>query len=199
MIKYDLFPTAVGCFDSNSNLTVDELDFIKNQEFMENQGNTTSVDNYIFNNTKLSRILDFCNKSLFEYVNSIYYIKDEIKPYITQSWANYTNIGGFHHRHTHSNSIISGVFYVQVNDNVDNICFMKSGYDQIKLPVKNWNIYNSKSWCIPIKTGQLILFPSSLEHSVPKIEIDKTRISISFNTFVKGVIGNNTELTELYL
>ena len=65
--------------------------------------------------------------------------------------------------------------------------------------VKQWNVYNSNLWWFPVETGQLILFPSSLTHSVETKKGNNTRISLAFNTFVKGTIGNNTELTEIVL
>ena len=45
----------------------------------------------------------------------------------------------------------------------------------------------------------IIIFPSNLKHSVNKIIEDKTRISLSFNSFVKGRIGNKEDLTEVKL
>ena len=48
-------------------------------------------------------------------------------------------------------------------------------------------------------TGNIFLFPSSLTHMVETKQGENTRISLSFNVFVKGTIGNNKNLTELIL
>jgi hypothetical protein len=45
----------------------------------------------------------------------------------------------------------------------------------------------------------LILFPSLLEHDVETNKSSKERTSISFNTFVRGVIGNTAQLSEVTL
>ncbi len=45
--------------------------------------------------------------------------------------------------------------------------------------------------------GSLILFPSLLEHDVDKNRSDRVRISISFNTYVRGVVGSGEKLTEV--
>jgi hypothetical protein len=43
------------------------------------------------------------------------------------------------------------------------------------------------------------MFPSSLTHMVETKEGTNTRISLAFNVFVKGTLGDNTRLTELIL
>ena len=43
------------------------------------------------------------------------------------------------------------------------------------------------------------MFPSSTTHQVETKQGNNTRISLAFNTFYKGTIGSNFELTELIL
>ena len=43
------------------------------------------------------------------------------------------------------------------------------------------------------------MFPSSLNHGVDVKKGDNIRISLSFNTFYKGVLGSDTALTKLIL
>ena len=42
---------------------------------------------------------------------------------------------------------------------------------------------------MPVKTGDIVLFPSNLMHSVPKTEHDHTRVSLAFNSFWEGELG----------
>ena len=63
----------------------------------------------------------------------------------------------------------------------------------------NNNIFNSDTWWYPAKVGTLLLFPSHLEHSVPELEAEKDRYSLSFNTFFKGELGLSEERTQLIL
>ena len=46
-------------------------------------------------------------------------------------------------------------------------------------------------------TGDLVLFPSSLTHMVETVQGEATRISLSFNTFPVGSIGEGVDLTGL--
>ena len=69
----------------------------------------------------------------------------------------------------------------------------------IKIAPREWNPFNSFEWSFPMKTGNIILFPSSLNHGVKQKEGKNTRVSLSFNTFVKGVLGKAEQATELRL
>ena len=63
-----------------------------------------------------------------DYFNKVLSITDEVTPYITQSWLNYTETKQFHHRHEHPNSIVSGVFYINCHEEFDKIKFFKKDY-----------------------------------------------------------------------
>ena len=81
------------------------------------------------------------------------------------------------------------------------ILFTKGRYQQIK-PItdkEKFNLWNSETWFFPVETGQLIMFPSSTTHQVETKQGNNTRISLAFNTFYKGSVGSNSELTELIL
>jgi uncharacterized protein (TIGR02466 family) len=194
-----LFPKAVGSFQLGRDLTEAEIKFIKDQPTRSNIGNSVSVDNYILEAKKLSDIRSFIEKSINEYLHEVYSPTDGISLRITQSWCNYSDPGQFHHRHEHPNSFLSGVFYPQADKETDKIYFYHSRYDQVKLPVKTWNMWNSDSWWLEVGQGYLYIFPSSLTHMVEKVQGSETRISLSFNTFPVGLIGEEESLTGLQL
>ena len=192
----NLFPTPVAFFKLEGGLTEDEVAFIKGQEQRTNVGNTTSKDNYLFRCPEMKRIAGFVDSCLSEYMKAIHAPRFDVKPYVTQSWANYTKPGQYHHKHAHPNSFISGCVYVAAKG--DKIFFYRDGYPQIKVPTENYNRYNSDSWWFEANEGDVILFPSSLTHMVELMgEGTEERISIAFNTFLKGTIGSADELTEL--
>lgn len=192
-----IFPTAIAQVDLDRELTDFESHFIGNQEVHQNRGNVTSLDHNILEHPKLSDLKQFCQSKLDQYLESVYCPKDDVSIYITQSWANYTDQGGFHHKHFHPNSFISGVFYVE-GDDTDKIYFSSDKYTTIDIIPRDWNLYNSKTWWMPATKGSLILFPSSLTHYVDNT-VSERRVSIAFNTFVKGTIGNAFELSGLNL
>jgi uncharacterized protein (TIGR02466 family) len=196
---YNIFPTTVGIVELKRELTQTEKTFILNQDKKKNEGNTTSVDNYILKKKKLNDLKKFIEDSVTEYVNKLYSPKTDLNVYVTQSWINYTEKGQYHHKHAHPNSFISGVFYVNADITKDKIHFYKNVYEQFQIEPKEWNVSNSPSWWFEVGTGKLILFPSSLTHMVKTVESEETRISLSFNTFIKGKLGINLDLTELIL
>jgi hypothetical protein len=56
---------------------------------------------------------------------------------------------------------------------------------------------NSDSWWFNVKTGGIVMFPSSLTHHVESVVADNVRVSLAFNSFIKGTFGNSQALTEL--
>ena len=196
---HNLFPTAVGIYKLDRDLTDKEIDFIKGQETRPNMGNTTSTDNTILRNKPLIKIRDFIETSIADYFKTIHNPKHDVSLKITQSWVNFTEPGQWHHKHAHPNSYISGVFYPQANRETDKIYFYRDGFQMIKLPPQEWNVWNSESWWFQIGTGDLVLFPSNLQHMVETVKGEQTRISLSFNTFPVGNIGEEVNLTGLQI
>jgi uncharacterized protein (TIGR02466 family) len=194
---HNLFPTPIGFYELDREFTKSEFDFLLNQKSRSNMGNTTSIDNYICRSSKLKKLKQFFDESILHYFTTVYRPKYDVMPRITQSWVNYTKPGEHHHKHAHPNSFISGVFYIQSDAEKDRIYFYKDGYQQIKIPAADWNEWNSESWWFEAVTGKLILFPSSLTHMVETVQAEQTRVSLSFNTFLSGYIGDENDLTGL--
>lgn len=199
MIVNNLFPTPVAAFELGRDLSKLEQKFLFNLETRTNMGNVTSTNNYVLRDNRLSSLGSFLNNSLQEYFQATMSPQDNIKLEITQSWINYTKTGQYHHKHAHPNSIISGVFYIQAAKDVDRIYFFNESYSQVKIIPKEFNVYNSESWWLPATTGILYMFPSHLTHMVPEVKSEDTRISMSFNTFYKGNLGDEKGLTALIL
>jgi len=196
-----IFPTPVYISKLDRELTNLELSFIETTKLdcNKNEGNITSNDNYILNHKAFKVLKEEIDLKVKDYFNKVLSITDVITPYITQSWLNYTETNQFHHKHAHPNSLVSGVFYINCDEKFDKIKFFNDKYKPIKLEVKEWNVWNSESWWFPVKTGDIVLFPSSLTHMVENKEGTNTRISLAFNVFIKGKIGVNINLTELIL
>ena len=196
-----IFPTPIYISKLNREITNKELLFIdKNKsDCNKNEGNITSNDNYILNHKAFQNLKEDLGLRVKDYFEKVISPTDTITPYITQSWLNYTETNQYHHKHQHPNSLVSGVFYINCDDKFDKIKFFKDGYKTIKPEIKDWNIWNSESWWFPVKTGDIIMFPSSLTHMVETKEGTNTRISLAFNVFIKGTVGINKSLTELIL
>jgi len=202
MLIHQLFPEPL-CFSKLERaLTKEELKMVNKykKKTYPNVSNTTSNDNYVLENKALKNLKKDLNKKVINYFNEVVCTSNSIIPYITQSWINYTETNQFHHQHAHSNSLVSGIFYINAQKEVDSITFYKPNANEtIRLNVAKYNPFNSASCLFPVETGNILLFPSFLIHGVNKKKGTNTRISLSFNVFIKGKIGDKSNLTELIL
>ncbi len=201
---HNLFPTPIYTTKMDRGFTKQELQFVKEQKkhCTKNQGNINTKDNYILNRKEFKNIKKFLDKCCKDYLDTIICPKNNIELYITQSWLNYTEANQYHHKHEHPNSVVSGVLYFDSDVKNDKILFSHSkGYQQISPQIDNtkFNLWNSGTWFFPVETGNLFMFPSSATHQVETKKGNNTRISLAFNTFYKGSVGSNSELTELIL
>ena len=201
-IIHSIFPIPIYTTKMNRGFTKQELQFVKEQKkhCINNKGNINTKDNYILNRKQFKNIKKFLDKCCKDYLDTIICPKNNVELYITQSWLNYTEANQYHHRHEHPNSVVSGVLYFGSDIKNDKILFTSSkGYQQIKPEIDNtkWNLWNSGTWFFSVETGNLFMFPSSTTHQVETKKGTNTRISLAFNTFYKGTVGSNSELTEL--
>ena len=189
-----------------------ELEWIRNCECRkENKGggnecapggavmhyNRQSEDTFILDKPELANIRAFIEEKLHEYVSKIMASTDKLV--ITQSWLNKSKKGESHHEHVHPNSMISGVWYPQIHEQMPPIQFRTKHQRDVALQTTQFNTFNSATFMLPMKRGELLLFPSNLTHSVPVNVGEEERISLSFNTWPKGNMGDERSLTYLPL
>ena len=178
-----------------------ELEWIRNHEVRKtceqdfSLFNRQSKETFILDKPELVNIREFIQYQLNGYISQIMAASDEIV--ITQSWLNKNKKGEYHHEHTHPNSIISGVWYPQIDETLPPIIFTKKNVRDVNLTIEEYNAYNCSIFKLPLKMGELIIFPSNLQHSVPINNSDEERISLSFNTWAKGSMGDIEALTYL--
>jgi uncharacterized protein (TIGR02466 family) len=194
----DLFPTPLYIYNIDAPLINQQKIYLLNLPKIQNSGNLRSESGYIFEYPLFAELKKTINEHIKEYVNLIY-PNSNLDVYITQSWANYTEPNQYHHKHSHPNSFISGVFYVNAIKSEDMIKFYKDLPFIYQINHNQSNNYNSQDVAIFVETGDLVLFPSNFQHNVPPTTSKETRISISFNTFIRGNLGDDDSSTALYL
>lgn len=193
-----IFPVSVGFFNLDRDLTEEELSCLLGLEKKKNEGNSRSAQSYVLGLPQLGALKDFIYESVNHYFTEIYRPLFDVRLQVTQSWVNYTDKDQFHHKHRHSNSFVSGVFYAKTDDK-DKILFYRASDQGLRITPKEHNISNSESWWFQTRQGTLLLFPSGLEHMVETKQTDGTRISLAFNTFPVGAVGDRTALNEAVL
>jgi len=162
--------------------------------------NKTSKNNYILKDEPLKDIKKFIQDNLDAYWHGLYAVDAPVKLRITQSWINFNEKNTAHHSHCHSNSVISGVMYVENTAPIIlerplhwNFC------PHLTFKYTKDNDWNTTEMSIKTKNGVLILFPSTTLHRVAPNPSENCRISVSLNTFPVGKLGYKERLTELDL
>lgn len=159
--------------------------------------NRQSEDTFVLDNPELSNIRAFIQSKIYKFVKEIMNSTDDLV--ITQSWINKSGKGESHHEHVHPNSLVSGVWYPVINEQLPPIQFRSKSQRDVSLQCEKFNNFNSATFLLPMKAGELIIFPSNLTHSVPANQSETERISLSFNTWSKGSLGDINSLTYLPL
>ena len=129
---------------------------------------------------KCSNFLDFLEETLTEYIETITG-EAEFGYEIQESWFTKTLKGKYAHEHHHGYADISGVYYINTNQQDGNLVFdnihsqMAGSYIFANLPGKQ---------PMPLQNGLLILWPGPLKHGTWENNTDNERMSLSFNIFV---------------
>jgi uncharacterized protein (TIGR02466 family) len=163
---------------------------------------------HILHNKKLKKLKILIQQSIDYFAHEVLDIEDHINFEIQASWINKIDAGAGSAdivSHGHAGSMISGVYYIDADSTTAPITFKKAYmYPNLFhncVPVtykrKNFNQYNIQEFTTNPVTGDILLFPSHLQHNVERAASKKDRYAIAFNTFAKGDIGYGSEQITL--
>ena len=178
----------------------DELNFIKNIEY-KNHSDTNnlklSVNSDVLQLKELKRLKDFIKESLNDYVSNVLEINNTFS--FCQSWSTIQNGKTKHPSHTHPNHLISSVYYVKTKKteltfNI-NKSILQDGY-YFKYDVKNYNVFNSHSYNVILKQGDIIFFPGQLHHE-SSINDEEERIVMGSSFFIDGKLGSEEDYNNI--
>ena len=125
------------------------------------------------------------------YLNDLEYEYESLE--ITGMWANKLFEGDSHPPHTHSNNVLSGVYYLTASDKTTPIQFFDPRVQAHVLKPRNKTNWNNASMLqFDSIEGRGFIFPSWLQHWVPPTGDE--RISISWNILVRGEYGEPNTL-----
>jgi uncharacterized protein (TIGR02466 family) len=159
--------------------------------------NTFILDNKENINIK-NIILDNLNKYLYNQLK----IKKHVKFRMLNSWCMKLNKNDWAVNHTHDNSFISGVLYLKTYKNSGNLILHRNKLlnifpSSVKIEFEKINEINCEYYSITPEEGDIIFFPSQLEHSVTKNLNEKDRYCCAFNFYPEGNFGQNSDLNVL--
>ena len=185
-----IFPINITMNNIVRDFTEDELTcFSKHKKSVKKAiSNSFTANNNILDELELKNIKKFILENLNFYLRKVISpISKDNELYLTESWITKTNKNEHHHTHSHANSVISGVLYLKTI-NKDSITLYSPHRPRIDISRDNQTIdYNNLE--VLVRKGDLILFPSTLMHSVKTNVTEDERVSLAFNSFIKGTIS----------
>lgn len=202
----DLFPTPIYTTKLPQHLST-LLPWLYEQEMLSdgidssNYGDR-SKNSYLLNEPNAFELSNFLLSNVKNFGKQLGYVYEEYR--FTQSWISVKYPGQHHSAHSHPNSLISGVFFFgESTHDIPAIQFHKmiTGVNvpyisAHKIDDKDNYKYSQEKFSIGFEPGLVLLFPSSLYHSVPLNNTEKPRFSLAFNTLPKNKLGEEGTLTE---
>ena len=201
---FNFFPTPL--FYNNIDIDVDTKEFLLNSSFKRTGGGTSNwtKSNYILDDEVCKGFVDKLFFQLKLFVNNYLHTDDRhFEWYITNSWVLKHEPNDYNPAHSHANSLITGVYYLEVPEHSGDITFHKpDGLTNIfhvstNIPYKEYTPTNCGRWTFTPREGDILLFPSHLYHSVGVNETNKQRYSLTINFHIKGTLGTEDDCLNL--
>ena len=196
--NHTLFPTVVSEFRHTASKSL--TDTIQNEELqIKNRlpfHSKTSKNNELQKKNEYKEIVD----KILEVTKEVCKLYDyEYKSLeITNLWINFSQKGDYHSPHTHSNNVFSGVWYPIQSEKPTPIRFNDPRpVNGLLSPKGKANEITSNVRAIQNWKDMGLIFPAWLEHYVPPALC--TRISLSWNTIIRGQYGNPDTLQNAYI
>jgi len=128
-------------------------------------------------------LIEYIKKSAEQYLQENKNRPHSVK--VQNMWLNEMASETRHPKHSHYGYSISGTFYVEVPEGSNKLGFYNplDGVGHMIGPEsqESWTVSNAMSWWVPVEAGNIILFPSHIEHEVPPMKFQGLRRSISFD------------------
>lgn len=198
----DIFPTAIGKYRMPQN-GIDDVkekcfdvieEYGKTSEYVKANSNTIDLEHYfnkagqsLLNTGLFDKFEEWIKQCSIDYINDTlgYECKSVI---VTDCWLNKCDTDGYQFMHVHSNSYISGTYFVNfIKGKHSHLAFQSrdalpgaSCKPYIEVPECKQTKYNSGGAIIDHDEGDLLLWESNLVHGYERNYADN-RISISFN------------------
>ena len=188
--EYSCFPTMIYKFEADlSDYYDDMLEYIKIQP-MELDGMIQTKDDLYALET-FSPLVEVVLHTAGNILKNLQY--DDYKEIeITSMWGNHMQKGSAHPPHTHSNNVMSGVYYIESTEDSSPIQFFdpKPQAGVLK-PAGAPTWQNSSMLQFDANVGTGLIFPAWLQHWVPPTT--DARTSISWNVLIRGEYGSRKE------
>ena len=192
-----LFPVTIYKSKINYQFSDQEADrILQGQYHLLNNGSLSDEKVWVLDEPPFSNFKKILQSHVDVYAKEIFKYTD-CEVYITTSWLNINPTNSYHNLHTHTNSIFSGVYYITLPPGAPFLSFTSPRRPALAIVPEEWNEHNSPYWTLEVTEGELVIFPSEVFHEVLTNFSNTTRISLAFNTFVKGAVGEKSTYQEI--
>ncbi len=172
---------------SHQSIDVEDLDF--DQQPGAAMTASTDAGINILEEPRFQQVSDFIKECVSDYLDHVIgYQYDSFA--IIHAWVNRAAEGSYQPLHTHGNSIISGVYYLQAQRDNAPLLFEKTELNTspyLAVAVREQTIYNANRVAFAAQSGICFLFPSNIRHGYDMPNKGSERISLAFNVMLKGV------------
>jgi uncharacterized protein (TIGR02466 family) len=184
----EVFPTVVVGYANKNYLKMNSklLELMEVEEFHGEQGvlhPLQTKDNHLERREEYRFFYDWIDECLEDYRQEFKLMTEKLS--VSLSWANKSEQLNEHRAHYHPNSWISGIYYI--TDNPTPTYFETPLPGKTGIVVQSEGMLSANIWRCPASTGELVLFPSWLEHFTEPSTFPGKRITISLNVMPKGV------------
>ena len=182
---YKCFPTSIH----EVKLNIETHDKTNMLTYIKNDGRDDDLHTMSYFKPLANKILECSEKILKD--GGYEFEKIEI----TNMWGNLLKKGNSHPPHTHSNNILSGVYYLQSGSPIQFFDPRPSATILKPRNTPNWD--NSGMMQFDSTVDIALFFPSWLMHWVPPTS--EERVSIAWNIIVRGEYGEPHTLQNAYI
>jgi uncharacterized protein (TIGR02466 family) len=196
-----LYRTPLGSLEKNIRELIETLEF----EEMPSKNGHYTVNKYILDQEKFTPLKNRIQYHVNNFLYEVLGCDKNLEFQIQNSWINRHSLNDWADSHRHNNSLISGVYYIDVNDDSGTITFLKdkSHYNlwpemiDVEIDQTKLNFFNAQTWDVLPKKNDLIMFPSLLYHAVSENKSNKLRYSLAFNVFPRGTLGGSINTLKI--
>ena len=187
--------TETSCY----NVTDDFINQCKSFNKKDALLNQVSIDSYVLEHPYFSDLAKVIDEKVGNYRTNVLQIRNKLKK--QNSWVAFSKKGEKHHRHAHPGAFLSAVFYVKCTSGDleftrDRSTIQEAFY--LNYDIIEYNSYNCTSWKMPLKSGDLVIFPGQVQHGSTSTDDDE-RIILGVNYAISGETGSDDTVDYLEL
>ena len=165
---HNLWPTPI--YQSSIPVNKKDLEYVKNLDYVRMNSNHGYItkNKYVLSDINLLSLKNNIENHLKIYVYETLNVKKNIQFYFLNSWVNNHKPKDYSEIHNHSGSLISGVYYFNIEPKIGNISFHQNlnysnvFHSNISFPYEKFDNINARFYSLGLSEGTILFFPSHI-------------------------------------